>query len=107
MALRDGAESPVKLDRFSLPELQALHSAVTARIAALEELDRKAEELGLSAEDARGYFARKGKRGKKPPAPVKYRLPDGTSWNGNGRPPARVREFLDSGGDLEDCRLTP
>lgn len=102
------------LDRLSLEGLRALQEQIGARIVqleeqkrvkALEEIERRAHELGLSKRDLKAHFGRKGgsRKAASPRGPVKYRHPGtGQTWSGAGRKPGWVKAFESEGGDLSE-----
>ena len=111
--MSENADVPaVDLDRMSAQQLVALIAAAgakrrdkldDARAALRAEMERRAAELGISAEDlfsaprqqapAEQAAAKDGRRARKPREDIgakraaKYRGPNGEEWSGRGRMP--------------------
>lgn len=94
----------IDLTKMSLEDLKALRKnvekeiknfKVRARTAALKDLQAVAKKHGLSVEEIVG---KKGK-GRKAPAPAKYRNPADPSqtWSGRGRQPAWYKDAIRKG----------
>lgn len=100
----------IDLTELSLPQLTALQQQVAAEIPrrlqserkkAIDELKQLALARGFDLHDLLGAVENKGK-GKRGPAPVKYRSKDGLqTWSGRGRTPAWIKAHLEQGGQLE------
>jgi DNA-binding protein H-NS len=68
-------------------ELRA-QRVVEAREALKQDMEAKAQALGLSVNEVLGMRRGRGGAGKpRGPAPIKYRGPKGEAWSGRGRPP--------------------
>ncbi len=102
----------IKLEGYSSAELGAFRDRVTEAIASkreeekrelLEEIEKLAEQRGLSLEEVIGVRVKKG-RAKATP---KYRNPKDAAqtWSGRGKNPAWVKEALAAGQDLEDLAI--
>ncbi len=111
--MSDNADAPaVDLDRMTVQQLVALIAAAEAkrrdkledaRAELRAEMERRAAELGISADDlfstagqqapAEQAAAKNGKRARKPRDDIgakraaKYRGPNGEEWSGRGRMP--------------------
>ena len=111
--MSENADAPaVDLDRMTVQQLTALIAAAEAkrrdklddaRAALRAEMEQKAAELGISADDlfstagqqapAEQAAAKNGRRARKPrddtgaKRAAKYRGPNGEDWSGRGRTP--------------------
>ena len=111
--MSENADAPaVDLDRMTVPQLTALIAAAEAkrrdklgdaRAALRAEMERRAAELGISADDlfstvgqqapAEQAAGKNGRRARKPrddtgtKRAAKYRGPNGEEWSGRGRMP--------------------
>src|SRR4028118_276744 len=111
--MSENADAPaVDLDRMSVQQLTTLIAAAEAkrrdklddaRAALRAEMEQKAAELGISADDlfstagqqapAEQAAAKNGRRARKPRDDIgtkraaKYRGPNGEEWSGRGRTP--------------------
>ena len=103
----------VKLEEFSIPELEELGELVAKQIEVKrearrrelrEEMEKLAEREGLTLEEV--IRAGKKPRRRQPPK-QKYRNPGKPSqtWSGRGKQPAWVVAALDSGKSLEDLEI--
>lgn len=72
----------------------------------IADIKERIRVYGLTAEDlglARSSGPGRAGRGRNPPAPVKYRGPNGETWSGGrGRKPQWVTEALRQGRNLEE-----
>jgi DNA-binding protein H-NS len=103
----------IKLDEFSIPELENLAVRVVVQISnkreerkreLLEEMEKIAEKEGLTLKEV----MRAGqKRKRRQPPKQKYRNPDKPSqtWSGRGKKPAWIEKALASGKGLEDLEI--
>ncbi len=102
----------IKLEGYSSAEHGEFRDRVTEAIASkreeekrelLEEIERLAEQRGLSLEEVIGVRVKKG-RAKATP---KYRNPKDAeqTWSGRGKHPAWVKEALAGGQELEDLAI--
>lgn len=105
---------PIDLSKMSLEELQALKPAIDERIDELLEVERKAAlekvkdvaaEVGMSPAELLKHFGVVG-RPKKPVKP-KYRHPEDPekTWTGRGRQPLWIKDWLESGKDLDELAI--
>ena len=107
----------IKLEGYSSAELGAFRDRVTEAIASkreeekrelLEEIEKLAEQRGLSLEEVIGVRVKKGrvKKGRAKATP-KYRNPKDAeqTWSGRGKHPAWVKEALAAGQELEDLAI--
>ena len=103
----------VKLEEFSIPELEELGERVAKQIEikreklkrlAFEEIEQLAEKHGLTLEEV--IRAGKKPRRRQPPK-QKYRNPDKPSetWSGRGKKPAWVEKALEQGKSLKDLQI--
>ena len=103
----------VKLEEFSIPELEELGERVAKEITnkreartreLREEMEKLAEREGLTLEEV----IRAGRKPRKrQPPKQKYRNPDKPSqtWSGRGKKPAWVENALASGKKLKDLEI--
>ena len=103
----------VKLEEFSIPELEELGEQVAKQIEAKreartrelrEEMEKLAEREGLTLEEV----IRAGKKPRKrQPPKQKYRNPGKPSqtWSGRGKKPAWVEKALEQGKSLKDLQI--
>jgi DNA-binding protein H-NS len=103
----------VKLEEFSIPELEELSERVAEEIASKrearsrelrEEMAKLAEREGLTLEEV----IRAGQKPRKrQPPKQKYRNPEKPSqtWSGRGKKPAWVEKALKAGKSLEELEI--
>ena len=103
----------VKLEEFSIPELEELGEQVAKEIASkreartrelLEETEKLAEKEGLTLKEV----IRAGQKPRKrQPPKQKYRNPAKPSetWSGRGKKPAWVEKALEQGKSLKDLQI--
>ena len=103
----------MELNSLTLAELKALQKAIVlaiknapdkAKMAARNELEAKARELGYSMKDLLGTGTNTR---QKRPAVVRYRNPENPSltWTGAGRRPNWFLEALASGKSPKDLEI--
>ena len=103
----------VKLEEFSIPELEELSERVAKEITnkretrtreLREEMEKLAEREGLTLEEV--IRAGKEPRRRQPPK-QKYRNPAKPSqtWSGRGKKPAWVEKGLEQGKSLKDPQI--
>jgi DNA-binding protein H-NS len=103
----------VKLEEFSIPELEELGERVAKQIEvkreklkqlAFEEIEQLAEKHGLTLKEVlqAGHKPR-----KRQPPKQKYRNPDKPSqtWSGRGKKPGWVEKALEQGKSLKDLQI--
>lgn len=84
---------------------QANELLVSEREAAIADINRRLDELGLTPEDLRGSKRSVKKvEGDKPKrvVPVKYKGPNGETWTGRGQKPVWLAELLKQGRKIEE-----
>ena len=127
----ENADVPaVDLDRMSVQQLTTLIAAAEAmrrdkledaRAALRAEMEQKAAELGISADDlfstagqqapAEQAAAKNGRRARKPrddtgaKRAAKYLGPNGEEWSGRGRPPRWLAALEAEGRGREECLI--
>jgi len=131
--MSENADPPaVDLDRMSVQQLTALIAAAEAKrrdkldgakAALRAEMERRAAELGISADDlfstagqrapAEQAAVKNGRRARKPRGDTgakraaKYRGPNGEEWSGRGRQPHWLTALMAEGRNREEFRLQP
>lgn len=84
---------------------QADELLVNEREAAIAEINRRLEELGLTPDDLKSSkrAARKADGDKpKRAVPVKYKGPNGETWTGRGQKPVWLAELIKQGRTAEE-----
>lgn len=108
-----GRVDELKLEGFTIPELEALRERAAELIRGKredlkrelrEKMEKLAAQEGLTLSEVIEAARPKKSRAK---AKAKYANPDNTSevWAGRGKQPAWVKEALASGRKLEDLEL--
>jgi DNA-binding protein H-NS len=84
---------------------QANELLVNEREAAIADINRRLEELGLTPDDLKASKrgAKKSDSDKpKRVVPVKYKGPNGEAWTGRGQKPVWLAELLKQGRQIEE-----
>lgn len=104
------------LSTLSGAELRALRSKIDGELVqresqekakAREEIARIMQEAGLSMKDLAKAGTLKFKGGTGRPVEAKYANPNDSTekWTGRGRQPKWVKEWVDSGKNIDDLRV--
>ncbi|KAF1022090.1 MAG: Trans-acting regulatory protein HvrA [Paracidovorax wautersii] len=85
---------------------QAEQLLVSEREAAIADINRRLDELGLTPDDLKGgkRSVKKADGGDKPKrvVPIKYKGPNGETWTGRGQKPVWLAELLKQGRKVEE-----